>query len=75
MGTGIGVPALLALVGVVLLVIAASLLTNWRGASDWWIRYSEGQRQLFGYAPVSPRVTGAGVGLLGVLFVAVALIQ
>jgi hypothetical protein len=57
------------------LVLAFALLTNWRGASDWWARYSEGQQQLFGYAPVTPRTTGTIIGLLGVLFVAVPLLQ
>jgi hypothetical protein len=57
------------------LVLGFALVTNWRGAGDWWVRYSEGQQQLFGYAPVSPTTTGALIGLLGVLFVAVPLFR
>lgn len=64
-----------AVVGMSLLALAMALMTNWRGAGDWWIRYSDSQEQLFGYAPVSPRATAGVVGVLGVLFVAVPLLQ
>jgi hypothetical protein len=42
------VTVLFVLVGLALLGLAVALLTNWRGAGDWWGRYSDGQQQLFG---------------------------
>lgn len=44
MATGL----VLVVVGVVLISVGWAELTNHRGLADWWVRYAQRQRQLFG---------------------------
>lgn len=38
----------LVVVGVVLISVGWAELTNHRGLADWWVRYAQRQRQIFG---------------------------
>lgn len=69
------------LIGVVVLGWGVALLLDIRGATDWWIDYATRQRSMFGrgwgprYDRESTRWLGACTALVGVLIVAIAVLD
>lgn len=61
-------PAIFVLVGVGLCCLSAALTFNLRGATDWWLSYSQRQREWFGRS-IGPTYTRSWARLLGLITV------